>query len=60
MSEQATTDSVEFDCREPNCTEKVIYLREVVPGMAYEPTNGPKTAYLECPLGHVHPYPLRG
>jgi hypothetical protein len=60
MGEQQASEKVEFDCRELNCTEKVIYSRQVVSGMAYDPAGGPKTAYLECPRGHVHPYQLRG
>ncbi len=59
MGEHAT-EQIEFDCREPSCTEKVVYQRQVVPGVAYDPAAGPKTAYLECPRGHVYPYQLRG
>jgi hypothetical protein len=60
MSEQQANEQVEFDCREPDCAEKVIYQRQVVQGMAFDRPSGPKTAYLECPLGHIHPYTLRG
>jgi hypothetical protein len=57
---EETAELVEFACREPGCTEQVTYHRQVVPGVAYDPASGPKTAYLECPRGHIYPYSLHG
>jgi hypothetical protein len=50
---------IKFDCAEPDCPEQVTYERQELPGLAYE-HPGPKTVYLECPRGHVHPYRLGG
>jgi hypothetical protein len=57
MGKQAT-EPVEFACREPGCTEQVAYQRQELPGLAYDRPDGPRTVYLECPLGHVHAYQL--
>jgi hypothetical protein len=59
MGEQPA-EPVQFACREPGCTEQVAYQRQKLPGLAYDHRGGPKTVYLECPLGHVHPYHLGG
>lgn len=61
MDEQpAEPVEVKFDCREPGCNEQVTYQRQELPGLAYDRPGGPKTVYLECLLGHVHPYRLGG
>jgi hypothetical protein len=57
---QQPADPVQFDCAEPDCTEKVTYQRQELPGLAYDRPQGPKTVYLECPIGHVHAYRLGG
>jgi hypothetical protein len=51
-------ERVEFACRESACTEHVVYERQELPGLAYDRSGGPKTVYLECPLGHIHSYQL--
>ena len=60
MSNQAA-DPIELDCSEPGCSEKVVYQRQDLPGIAYrEPPTLDQlsvvTAYLECSAGHVHAY----
>jgi hypothetical protein len=59
MGEQPA-ERIEFHCREPDCPEQVTYQRQELPGLAYDHRGGPKTVYLECPRGHVHPYQLGG
>ena len=59
MGEQVA-EPAQFACNEPGCTEQVTYQRQHLPGLAYDPPGGPKTVYLECPRGHVHPYQLGG
>jgi hypothetical protein len=59
MGEQPA-ERTEFPCREPDCPEQVTYQRQELPGLAYDPPGGPKTVYLECPRGHIHPYQLGG
>jgi hypothetical protein len=58
MGEQPA-ERMKFLCREPDCPEQVTYHRQELPGLAYK-HPGPKTVYLECPLGHVYPYQLGG
>jgi hypothetical protein len=53
-------ERIEFHCHEPGCTAQVVYQRQELPGLAYNQPGGPKTVYLECPRGHVHPYQLGG
>ena len=59
MGEQAA-EPVEFACRESGCTEQVSYQRQELSGLAYDRPGGPRTVYLDCPRGHVHPYQLGG
>jgi hypothetical protein len=59
MDEQPA-EPVEFDCAEPGCPEQLVYERRELPGLAYDRHRGPRTVYLECPRGHVHPYRLDG
>lgn len=52
---------VEFECKERDCEEKVVYERKVVIALATARTpeaEAPKTrtVYLTCPLRHTHPY----
>lgn len=52
-----------FDCREPNCTRKVKFVRRELPGSVGFQTR--KTievevdVYLECEDKHIHPYKVR-
>jgi hypothetical protein len=60
MSDQAAAP-IELDCSEPGCTEKVVYQRQDLPGIAYRelpPLDqfSVVTVYLECSAGHVHAY----
>jgi hypothetical protein len=59
MSNQAA-DPIELDCIEPGCTEKIVYQRQDLPGIAYDEVPlgqlSVVTAYLECSAGHVHAY----
>ena len=50
-------------CKEPGCTNKVIYRRRTIPGVAYSRARRSserqtRTVYLECPDGHVHAYSI--
>jgi hypothetical protein len=62
---------VTFDCKFPDCPEKVTYEPETIPGadIVWGTESIPsrevsvdygsattKRTYLECPLGHVFPY----
>jgi hypothetical protein len=58
---QPPAEPVTFDCAEQGCTHKVIYQRQALPGVAYDRmtgVGGPLRVYLECPVGHIHPYQL--
>jgi hypothetical protein len=57
MGEQEA-DPTRYFCVEPGCGEQVVYQRQEVPGLAYDGPSGPRTVYLECPLGHIHSYQL--
>jgi hypothetical protein len=51
----------EFECKEPGCGQKVIFVYRPTEGMHFG-RDSPKhqartvTAYLKCPSGHAHDY----
>jgi len=51
-----------YKCKEAQCTEHVEYEPQAVPGSiggsSFQLQKRSRTAYLTCPLGHVHPYVL--
>lgn len=59
--------AIKFDCKEPGCDEKVIYIRKVLTGemtleesKAHETdTPGWRTVYIMCDHGHIHPYSVK-
>lgn len=52
--------AIQVPCKEPGCTETILYERETVRGFGVPRDAGETTVvYLTCPVPHTHRYELR-